>query len=230
MKIGPMSSKKAYYTMVGGTVLAFVLLGATVVLGNMWLHKRSDQLRSVKLDTRLLDEQQVSLVQANKDITKYSDLENIANSIVPQDKDQAKTVREIIKLAQESNIPITSISFPTSNLGAAVQAPTTTTPTDSSSNSKSSGNAEGSSATPAVKAPPVTQVKAADGISGVYQMEINVQSDSSVPVPYADLLRFLEQLEQNRRTAQVSNITVTPSTKDPSLVTFTLIVNVYIKP
>lgn len=218
MKVGPMNSKKAYYGMLAGAVLAFTLLTATVVLADMWLHKRSDQLRSVKLDTRLLDEQQVSLVQANKDIAKYADLENIANAIVPQDKDQAKTVREIINLAEKSNIPITSISFPTSTLGAAAQPAATSASTDSSS------------ATAAVIAPPVTQVKAADGISGVYQMEINVQSDSSTPVPYSDLLTFLEQLEQNRRTAQVSNITVTPSAKDPSLVTFTLIVNVYIKP
>lgn len=228
MKVGPINSQKAYYGMIAGTVLAFSLLTATVVLGDMWLHKRSDQLRSVKLDTRLLDEQQVSLAQANKDIAKYADLESIANAIVPQDKDQAKTVREIIKLAEESNIPITSISFPTSNLGAAAQ-PTTTTSTDTSSNNKTS-TSDSSASTSAAKVPPVTQVKAADGISGVYQMEINVQSDSSVAVPYADLLKFLEQLEQNRRTAQVSNITVTPSTKDPGLVTFTLIVNVYIKP
>lgn len=225
MKTGPMNSKKAYYIMAGCTVLMFGVLGVTVVLGDMWLHKRSDQLRSVKLETRLLDEQQVSLVQANKDVAKYSDLESIANAIVPQDKDQAKTVREIVKLAQESNIPITSISFPTSSLGSAAQAPAA-----SSSTADTSNSSESPSASAAAKAPPVTQVKAADGISGVYQMEINVQSDSSLPVPYAALITFLERLEQNRRTAQVSNITVTPSTKDPGLVTFTLMVNVYIKP
>ena len=61
-------------------------------------------------------------------------------------------------------------------------------------------------------------------------MEISMQSDSSDPIPYENLITFLSKLEQNRRTSQVSSLTVTPSVDDRSKVTFSIIINVYLKP
>lgn len=202
--------------MLGVLVLMAGLGIASIVVGNNMLQKKSDQLVALKLDNRLLEEQQIALVQANKDIEKYADLEKIAKSIVPQDKDQAKTVREIVELAAESGVPIASISFPSSNLGQG--QPQVVTPTES-------GTAP---ATPA--APPITQVKPVDGIPGVFQLEINVQSDNGGPISYANLITFLTKLEQNRRTAQVSQITISPVPKDIRLLTLQLTINVYIKP
>lgn len=202
--------------MMGVLALGLILLIATVVLGNTLVNKQSAKLLNLKLDNRVLDEQQSALTIANKDIQKYTDLNKVAKSIVPQDKDQAKTVREIVTIAKESGIPIASISFPSSTLGQA--APKTANTPDSTSTA------------PKVTVPPVTQVKPVEGIVGVYQMEITVQSDSSQPVPYSAFINFMKNLEKNRRTAQVSNITITPYSKDINLVTFSLGINVFIKP
>jgi hypothetical protein len=212
-----MSSKRVFFIMIGALILSFGLLIAAVIVGDSFLRKKSGDLMALKLENKVLDEQQLSLIQANKDIQKYAELEKTANAIVPQDKDQAKTVREIVKIAQESNIPISSISFPSSTLGQ----PTAPAAKDTSGST---------SAAKVPAAPSITQVKPVDSISGVYQMEVTVQTDANRPVSYSSLLTFLSKLENNRRTAQVSTITITPSTNNINLVTFVLGINVFIRP
>jgi hypothetical protein len=76
----------------------------------------------------------------------------------------------------------------------------------------------------------LTQLTPVKGITGVYDLKITVQQTENAAVPYSTFITFLEKLEQNRRTAQVSSISVTPSTKNPNLVAFTLIIDEYIKP
>lgn len=210
-----MSSKRSFYIMIGVVGILFCLLIGGVVSGDLWLKKQSNKLLAVKLENRLVDEQQAAVVQANKDIQKYSDLEKIANSIVPQDKDQAKTVREIVSLAEKNGIPISTITFPTSTLG---------------SKASSSPAPSSTSGTPAVTTPSITQVTAVSGMPGVYQMLINMQSDASKPVAYNSFINFLKDIETSRRTAQVSTMTILPYTKDISKITFTVGINVYIRP
>jgi len=212
-----MNSKRVFFIMLGVVVLLGVgVIGATV-LGNQLLQKESTKLVGLKLDSKLLDEQQTSLAQANKDIAKYSDLEKIASSVVPQEKDQAQTVREIVNIASQSGIKLSTISFPASSLGQPVAAPT---PADSSSGS----------GTPAPAAPSITQVTPIKNIPGVYVMEINIQQDTSSPISYNSFISFLDKLEHNRRTAQVTSVTVTPNQQDRSKLSFNIVVDVYIKP
>ncbi len=210
-----MNSKRIFYGMVGGIIIFIGLVISSVIFGDLYLQKQTAHLVDLKRDYKVLDEQQLALIQANKDIVKYTDLENIAKSIVPQDKDQAKVVREIINIAANSGVPIQYISFPSSSLGQASAKQTVVSPTDTT--------------TPRIVTPP-SQLKTVDGISGVYQMEITVQSATSNPINYQQLIDFLTKLENNRRTAQVSSISVIPDTKNRKLVTFSLVVNVYIKP
>lgn len=211
-----MTSKRLYFVLCGLLVLLAGLGGASIYLGNKQLVAKSAQLTSLKIDTRTLDDQQRSLLQAKKDITTYTELESIVKAIVPQEKDQARTVREIVKLAADSGISIGSITFPSSNLGQA--APKTAAP------------AEGEQAAAAPKAPPTSQLKAVDGIPGLFQLEITIQSASSATVSYDQFITFLKKLEQNRRTAQVTNLNVQPSSRDRNQVSFSLAVNVYVKP
>lgn len=215
-----MSNKRFFYVMVGIIGFLGILVIGTTFFGNSLLQKESKALVDLKLEDRLLEEQQLALTQANKDLEKYTELDAIARTIVPQDKDQARAVREIVQIAAESNIKLANITFPASNLGqTATPKPTTTTPTE--------GDA---AATAAPTTPPVTQVKPVSGIPGVYVMELNIQSDTTTPVPYSRFIEFLERLGQNRRTAQVSTITIQPSTEDRNRLTFTLALNLYIKP
>ncbi|HSX45006.1 MAG TPA: hypothetical protein VLF39_02770 [Candidatus Saccharimonadales bacterium] len=209
-----MNSKRVYYILVGTLVLLGFGATASVILGNNWLENQTKNLVKLKLDNKILDDQQTALVRANSDITKYADLEKIAKTIVPQDKDQARVVREIVNIANGDGIPIQSISFPSSTLGQSVSSSSSSSST-SSTIPKSSG---------------LSQLKAVTGTTGLYELEITVQSDTNKPVTYPQLINFLSQLEQNRRTAQVNGITVTPNTVNRKLITFSLDINVFIKP
>lgn len=211
-----MSSKRAFFVMSGCLALTCVLFISAILLGNRMLQKKSARLLALKVDNRTLDEQQKSLLQAKKDIEKYEELNRIAKTIVPQEKDQARTVREIVSIAESSGIKISNITFPSSNLGQAQVKPV--------------APKEGETPTPTPAAPPLTQVKPVENIKGLYQLEINIQSDSGAPIPYAKLIDFLTRLERNRRTAQVTSITVQPSSTSRGLITFSVVINVYIKP
>jgi hypothetical protein len=202
-----MTTKKAFYGMVGGVILMVGAVIGSVYVGNMLLKKQAGKLVSLKVDASVIEAQQTSLVQAKKDVEKYAELGTIAKQVVPQDKDQARAVREIINLADQSGIKIASVTFPTSNLGQKASAPTT-----------------GSGAAPLTQAKPVT------GIDGLYQLDITIASDTARPSNYNRLISFLQRMEQNRRTAQVSQITIQPDSKNRTNLNFTVTLTVYIKP
>lgn len=211
-----MMTPKRFFFVMCGVLALLVLLGVgSAVMANNMLTKKNTKLSELKLENEVLEQQKVAILQAQKDIEKYEDLEKIAKQIVPQDKDQARTVRELVALAQQSGIDIGSLSFPSSNLGVkAAPAPKA---------------AEGeASTTPKVTAPPITQVTPVEGIQGVYKLEVTVQNGD--PATFPKLITFLEKLETNRRTAQVTDITITPNSANRSNLSFTMKVTVYIKP
>lgn len=195
--------------MTGLVILLFAGIFAATAGGYSLLKKQSQKLVDLKAQDEVTKQQEVSLAQAKADIQKYTPLDEIAKSVVPQDKDQAKTVREINAIATQNGIVLQQISFATSNLGGS---------SSSSSSSSSSGSTN------------ITQVQPVDGIPGVYSLEITVSNGDSSPVPYSQFLEFLQGLEANRRTAHVSSISVTPSDKNSGEVNFSLILDAYLKP
>lgn len=213
-----MSSKKAFYGMLGLLVVMSGLVIGSIIIGDGMLKKRADRLVNLKLEADVIEEQQRALILAKKDVEKYADLEAIAKQIVPQDKDQARAVREIVGIAEQAGVSIASVTFPTSNLGqkAAPVKPSTT-------------ESETSTA-PKPVINPLTQAKPVTGVSGLYELEINVASDPTRPATYTRLIDFLERLEQNRRTAQVGQISIQPDGQNRISLNFTLTVTVYIKP
>lgn len=212
-----MNSKRAFYIMSGAVVLMIGLVVGAVVLGDMLLHKQAQKLVSLRADSDVIEKQQESLIQAKKDLEKYADLGLTAKQIVPQDKDQARAAREIVSVAEQSGIRLSSLTFPSSTLGqkpAAAAVP--------------SANGTATTAAPATN--PLTQAKPVKGIEGLYQLDIGIVSDSSRPTTYARLISFLDRLEQNRRTAQVSQIAIQPDSQNRNNLNFTLTVTVYLKP
>ena len=118
-----MNSRKVYFIMLAVLLLLIGALIGTVVLGNNYLKKQSDSLLAAKLDQQSLNEQQTALIKAKKDLEKYRELRDIARAIVPQDKDQAKAVREIVRFADETGVGLESITFDDSSLGQKAAAP-----------------------------------------------------------------------------------------------------------
>lgn len=211
-----MSTKRMYFAMLALVFLLSIGVVGSVVAGNLFLEKQASKLNGLKVEDKLLEEQQAALIQANKDIEKYTELEKISKSVVPQDKDQAKAVVEIFEIAKASRIKIKSVTFPTSNLG--VKVPTS-----------SGGDKSGAAA-----APPISQAKPVDGIPGVYSLEMSIvpEFDESSPITYYQFLEFLGKLENNRRTAQVTQIKITPlsNNKQNPTISFTLTLNIFVKP
>lgn len=199
-----MTSKRLYYAMLASTILLAIGIIASTVIATDLLRHQSNKLVERKLESRSLDEQQNALASATRSVQKYSDLNEIARAVVPQDKDQAKTVRELVKIAGDAGIKLGTISFPASTLG------------------QTSGTGAKTSA--------VTQVKPVKGIPGLSVMEINIQQDGNSPTTYPKFIDFLARLENNRRTSQVTSVTVQPMPQNRNMLTFSLVLNSYIKP
>jgi hypothetical protein len=201
-----MNSKKLYYLLIAVLVLLGLGLVGVAYGANTLLSKQSKKLADVKAKSLALEAQEQQLAKNRKDIEKYTELNKIAQAIVPQDKDQAEAVREIVNIAAQSGITnLSSITFPASTLGNI-----------------------------AIKGTPasggVTQVTPVKGIAGVYALQITVTQDATNRVSYSKFTTFLSKLEQNRRTAQVSSINVQPDPRNPDQVAFTLIIDEFIKP
>lgn len=211
-----MNSKIMNMVMIGIVVLFGLLTIATTFLGDSLMKNQSNNLLEVKLKNKVLENEQQALALAISDLGKYSELHEIAKQIVPSDKDQAKTTRELVKIAQESGINIANISFPSSDLGTKKPA------------AKSSGESESEATTSATS--PISQAKPATGIPGLYQLEINLASDTSQLVTFEQLIDFLDGLENNRRTSHVTSLSIQPNPEDNLRLSFTITVTVYIRP
>ncbi len=212
-----MNAKKAFLGMVG-VVSLLVILGLGVTYGGYkMVIKQGDELEKAKLESKVADEKQKLLDQAIKDIAEYKDLELITKAIVPQEKDQAKTVLEIVELAKKSGINIQSVQFPASELGQVTKK--------SKASSGPSLARGGSSSTSGL-----TQLTEVEGLKGVYEMTITITADPEQNITYDQLLDYLRRLENNRRTAQVSNISITPNVGNPDYVSFSLNLKSFVKP
>lgn len=220
-----MSSKKVFWGMC--VIFGLLTIGffCSIMYGNSILKDSASSLLDLKLKSRILNEQQTALTKAKNDIAKYKDFDSVAKTVVPQDKDQAKAVREIIRIAEQSNIKIGSIAFPASDLGTA-------SGTKSTVNQNPDAPKSAAEQTPASSKSPVSQAVPVPGVTGVYSLEMNILQDTaetSPAVTYTQLLTFLKLLENNRRTAQVTQIRIDPVPKTPYL-RFTLTINIFVKP
>jgi hypothetical protein len=217
-----MTAKRAYLVLLGVLGLLFVGLIAGTYGANQLLTSHATQLISLKAQDQALSQEQLSLVNAENDVKKYSSLNEIATAVVPQDKDQAEAVREIVNLAATNNVKLASITFPASTLGngttgVSTQGAVAPTAASAGTNVNSVANA-------------TSQLQAVPDIPGVYDLQITVTGDPNQPVQYESFINFLSALEHDRRTAQISTITLQPDSKTPSLLTFDLTLNEYIKP
>ena len=200
-----MKAKQLYFVLLGMLTLLIIAFFGVAYGTNALLSRQASKLSKLRADGEVVDNLQLTLTKNKKDITKYSQLNNIAETIVPQDKDQAEAIREIVNLASDSGIKkLSSVTFPNSTLG-------TITPGLNNN-------------------PNLTQLTPVKGIAGVYQLPITVAQDQSARVPYGQFITFLSKIEQNRRTAQVSSITIQPDTSNTNMVAFSLVINEFIKP
>lgn len=214
-----MNAKRTYFLLLGILTLSIVGLFGGAYEVNGLLSTQATKLADLKSQEQTLQQQQVGLKKAKNDIATYGELSQLTKQIVPQDKDQAQTVREIVNIAATAGVRITTIAFPQSTLGA------TATP--------SAGAATSQTTTPSAaisSKSPLSQLVTVPNIPGVYLLQITVANDPDTLVTYPQLYNFLSGLENNRRTAQVSNIVISPDATNRGFLEFSLTLNEYIKP
>jgi hypothetical protein len=225
LKINP--SKRLYYALIALVCLLLVGLVAGAYGINQLLTSRAAKVTSLKAKSLALSQEQLSLVNAKKEVKAYTDLLKITQSVVPEDKDQAEAVREIVNIAAANGISLAAINFPASTLGLGANG---------SVGSSSSGVASTAPASPSLLNNPnssasrLSQLLPVKNIPGVYDLLITIQSNTNKPVAYNSFVNFLSNLEHNRRTAEISTITLQPSANNRNLLSFTLTLNEYIKP
>lgn len=219
-----MSSKRLYFILISVLALLFFGLVVGTYGANNLLSAQANTLTNLKAKNLALTQEQLSLNNAKEDVKKYAGFEQIAQDIVPEDKDQAETVLEIVNIAAQNGISLASITFPASTLGTGTIPQSSTTKTSV----VSTNNAELSS--PSSPLNKLSQLEPVNNIPGVYELSITVQGNPNQPVAYSSFINFLNALEYNRRTAEIGTVTISPSASNPNLLSFSLTLNEYIKP
>ncbi len=215
-----LNSRRLRLVLIGGLLLSVVAFLAIAFFGLGLLSTKSQKIVDLKVQTETADAQLANLESSKKQIEKYSYFKDVAKTVIPSDKDQAESVLEIFQMADASGIAIQSITFPASTLGLTTST-TTATQQDATS----------SSSTRSV----LSQAKPVTGIPGLYSLELTITPDYGNTVPadkqitYDKMLAFLNRIENNRHTAQITQVNIQPPTNNQSL-SFSLTVNIFIKP
>jgi hypothetical protein len=207
------SAKQLRLLMLGLLALSALAFVAITYLGLGAISKQSVRVSELKLKNETLDAQLVNLGIARKEVAQYSYFNDVAKTVLPSDKDQAKAVLTIFKLAQEAGISVGSITFPTSSLGGT---------------SKATGSA----------ASAISQAKPVQDIKGLYSLQLTITPDVGPLVPkekvvtYAKFKDFLQRIERDRRTAQITQVNIQPDTSGDRVgaINFSLTINIFMRP
>jgi hypothetical protein len=218
-----MNPKRSFYLMC--VIVVILLLG---IIGGAYgaqvlLKKESDKLVGLKAKVNALSRQETSLKQAKKDIVANTELYNIAKVVVPENKNQAQAVRQVVNLANDNKIVLDSITFPASNLGNGVAG---AKPAAGAAGTTNGGAASATGGTN----PSLSQLVPVLTIPGVYDLQLTVTSSTSSLASYSQLINFLSALEHNRQTALVSSMSIQPDVINHNLFSFSLVLDIYVKP
>lgn len=217
-----LNSKNLHRLMLAGLGLMLVGFFVIAFYGLSVLGGKSRDVVNLKAQSQSVDNELANLEQSKKQIEKYSYFKDVATTVIPNEKDQAEAILEIYQMASQVGINLQSITFPTSTLGAVTTTPSGTTKT-TAANPKA-----------------LTQAKPVTGIPGLYSLTLTITPDSSATVPadrkitYDKMLAFLNLIEDNRHTAQITQVNIqtgsASGSSDPSALSFSLTVNTFIKP
>lgn len=218
-----MTAKKTFYLMTGLLVLMVVGAFVGIYFGNKYMKNSASSLVSTKLDNIASDDEEQTYLQSRKNLEKYKSLSETIAKVLPKSKDQAQAVKELYRIGDETGIVIDKIQFPTSTLGQKTAPVATPAPTDKNS------QAAPAAATPA--APSVTQAKPVTGMPGVLgiDVQIGLQPAYGKSISYDNMIRFLQKVENNRRSMQIKQINVHADPINGG-VTFDTTLTIFVKP
>jgi hypothetical protein len=216
-----LDSKTLRLILIGGLGLSVIAFFGIAIFGLSVLNSKSRSLVDLKVQSQSAYNQLSNLVQSKKEVEKYAYFKTVAKTVIPSDKNQAQAVLEINQMANDSGISIQSITFPASTLGVGAAATAATTQKDATSTTASQTV--------------LTQAKPVAGIPGLYSLALTITPESgknvstAQQVTYPKMLDFLKRIENNRHTAQISQVNIQPAS-DSQALSFTLVINIFIKP
>lgn len=191
--------------------LIFVMaLGLSIFIlryASNWLTQSSQELISLRSEVAELNSKQVDLDKAKKALSDNATELDTLSRVLPDDKDQARVIQEITALADQANITIDSVGFPSSTLGATVAPKPAVTTETTTSTQPATTSAEPAPAP--VKS--VSQATPVKEIPGVQSIELSIgtisSKDTSIKgVRYEEMMKLIKLIERNRRTLQIRSI------------------------
>lgn len=209
-----LNNKMLHWLLLGGLVLSVLVFFIVMIEGLSLLSAKSRQLVNLRVQSQTADAQLSNLEQTKKDVEKYSYFKDVAQTVIPNDKDQAEAVLELNQMAAQAGISLQNITFATSNLG---------------------GKTTASSAAASSAASAISQAQPVPGAAGLYALELTITADNSRTLPaslqvtYPKILDFLKRIESSRRTAQIVEVNIQPVADSDSL-SLTLVINIFMKP
>jgi len=210
-------SKTLRWILIGSLILSVLILLIVSSYGLSLLGGKSRELVDLKVQSLTAEQQLTNLEKSKKEVEHYTYFKEVAKTVIPAEKDQAATVLEVFKIADQSGLSIQSITFPSSNLGLG-----TTLGTRDATSSAAKQNV-------------ITQARPVSGISGLYSLELTITPETGPEAPpdkhvtYAKMLNFLKRIENNRHTAQITQVNIQPENSGHGL-SFALTINIFIKP
>ncbi len=143
-----------------------------------FMKTKSEKIVDLKLQNAEFEKQQEVYLKARAEIEKFREYGEVAESVLPKEKNPALITAEIIAIAREAGITLSSISYPSSEIG------TPTAPPNSLN----------------------TQLKPAEGLKDVMVLEISITPDRGVT--YEQLLGLLSRFSNNKRKMSVTRVSV----------------------
>lgn len=221
-----MSAQKVYRYLIGLFILGLGLSFFIVRYAGEWLSKSSEELTVLRTEVSDLEKKR-SLLEKGKQILS-SDEPAIATlaKVLPEDKDQARVIQEIKAIADQANITIDSVGFPSSTLGSEAPKPAPAPATDQ--------NTQAQQTQPTATAS-VSQATPVKEIPGVQSIEVTLgamrskNTTASTGVRYDEMITLLKGIERNRRTMQIESIGISQNAGIDSY-TLSLSLIIYIKP
>lgn len=191
--------------------LIFVMaLGLSIFIlryASNWLTQSSQELISLRSEVAELNSKQADLDKAKKALSDNATELDTLSRVLPDDKDQARVIQEITALADQANITIDSVGFPSSTLGAVVAPKPAATAEATTTSQPATTSAEPAPAP--VKS--VSQATPVKEIPGVQSIELSIgtisSKDTSIKgVRYEEMMKLIKLIERNRRTLQIRSI------------------------
>ncbi len=176
-----MTTKKAHYLIVASVISLVLILFAILYFGISIMKKESQKIIEAKLNIAKAQKTE-SIYSSNKELyLNNQDLAQKINDFIPTEKEQDLIVAQLNSFANQSQLTLSTISFPNSTLDP---------------NSKQKVKTDISQATP---------VK---GLNGVYEIPIvaTVEDTNSETVNTDNLLKLLDLIESSPRNMRITSI------------------------